>query len=69
MGILEEVIGAVVAVEGVKKLDPNASIFTEGIAAIAGYKGVEAITERLENKEDDNKDGDSEEGNNPQQPA
>ncbi len=69
MGILEEVIGAVVAVEGVKKLDPNASIFTEGIAAIAGYKGVEAITEHLENKEGDNKDGDSEEGNNPQQPA
>jgi hypothetical protein len=64
MGILEEVIGAVVAVEGVKKLDPNASILTEGIAAIAGYKGVEAVTEHLENKEDDSKEGDS-----PQQPA
>jgi len=65
MGILEEVIGAVVAVEGVKKLDPNASVFTEGIAAIAGYKGVEEIIEHLENKvEDDGKEGD-----NPQQPA
>ncbi|WP_211462705.1 hypothetical protein [Collimonas silvisoli] len=64
MGILEEVIGAVVAVEGVKKLDPDASILTEGIAAIAGYKGVEMVTEHLENKEDDSKEGDS-----PQQPA
>ncbi|MEM4988770.1 hypothetical protein V8G57_15360 [Collimonas sp. H4R21] len=64
MGILEEVIGAVVAVEGVKKLDPNASILTEGIAAIAGYKGVEAVTEHLENKEEESKAGDD-----PQQPA
>lgn len=64
MGILEEVIGAVVAVEGVKKLDPNASILTEGIAAVAGYKGVEAVTEHLENKEEENKEGDV-----PDQPA
>jgi hypothetical protein len=53
MGILEEVIGAVVAVEGVKKLDPDASLLTEGIAAFAGYKGVEAVTEHLEKKEGD----------------
>ncbi|MEO6918139.1 MAG: hypothetical protein ABI171_03730 [Collimonas sp.] len=64
MGILEEVIGAVVAVEGVKKLDPGASILTEGIAAVAGYKGVEAVTEHLENKEEENKEGDV-----PDQPA
>ncbi|AIY39198.1 hypothetical protein LT85_0038 [Collimonas arenae] len=64
MGILEEVIGAVVAVEGVKKLDPNASVLTEGIAAVAGYKGVEAVTEHLENKEEENKEGDV-----PDQPA
>jgi hypothetical protein len=54
MGIFEEVAGAVVAVEGVKKLDPNASILTEGIAAVAGYKGVEEVTEHLENKEGEN---------------
>jgi hypothetical protein len=53
MGVLEELVGAVAAVEGVKKLDPNASLLTEGIAAIAGYKGVEAITEHLEKKEED----------------
>lgn len=53
MGIFEELAGAVVAVEGVKKLDPNASIITEGIAAVAGYKGVEEVTEHLEKKPDD----------------
>ena len=37
MGFLEEaekLAGAVVAVEGVKKVDPNASILTEGAAAV-----------------------------------
>ena len=53
MGIFEELAGAVVAVEGVKKLDPNASIVTEGIAAIAGYKGVEEVTEHFEKKPED----------------
>ena len=52
MSLLEEVIGAVVAVEGVKKLDPGAGLLTEGIAAIAGYKGAEAIAEHLEKKDD-----------------
>ena len=36
MGFLEDaekIAGAVVAVEGAKKLDPNASILTEGAAA------------------------------------
>jgi len=50
MGLLAELAGAVVAVEGVKKLDPGAGIFTEGIAAIAGYKGAEALEEHLEAK-------------------
>lgn len=53
MGLFEEVAGAVVAAEGVKKLDPNASLITEGIAAVAGYEGVEAVTDHLEKKEDD----------------
>jgi hypothetical protein len=55
MGFLEEVAGAFVAEEGVKKLDPNASILTEGIAAVAGYKGVEAVTDHMENKEEEDK--------------
>jgi hypothetical protein len=51
MGLLEELAGA--AVEGVKKLDPNGGIITEGVAAVAGYEGVEAITDHLEKKDDD----------------
>jgi hypothetical protein len=57
MGFMEEaekLAGAVVAVEGVKKLDPNASILTEGAAAIAGFEGAGAIAEHLENKEETN---------------
>ena len=45
MGFLEEAAGAVAAVEGVKKLDPNAGILTEGVAAIGGFEGAKAITE------------------------
>jgi hypothetical protein len=57
MGLLEDaekIVGAVVAVEGAKKLDPNASILTEGAAAIAGFEGAGAIAEHFEKKEDDN---------------
>jgi|APCry1669190646_1035306.scaffolds.fasta_scaffold00619_8 hypothetical protein len=52
MGLLSEIAGAVVAVEGVKKLDPGAGLLTEGLAALAGYKGVEAVEEHLEQKPD-----------------
>ncbi len=53
MGLFEEVAGAVVAVEGAKKLDPNAGILTEGIAAVAGFEGTEAIVDHFEKKEDE----------------
>ena len=53
MGLFEEIAGAVVAVEGVKKLDPNAGILTEGIAAIAGYEGTEAVVDHFEKKEEE----------------
>jgi hypothetical protein len=56
MGFFEEVAGAVVAVEGLKKVDPDAGIITEGIAAVAGYEGVEAITNHFEKKEEENKE-------------
>jgi hypothetical protein len=56
MGILEEAAGAFAAVEGVKKLDPNAGIITEGVAAIAGFEGTEAITNFIEKKEEGHKD-------------
>lgn len=54
MGLLddaEKIAGAVVAVEGLKKVDPNASVLSEGAAAIAGFEGTKAIKEHLENDE------------------
>ena len=58
MGLLEEaekIAGAVAAVEGMKKLDPNAGIVTEAAAAITGFEGAGAIAERIEKKEEENK--------------
>jgi hypothetical protein len=51
MGLLNEIIGAVVAVEGLEKLDPDASFLTKGIAAIAGFEGVKAVTEHMDKAE------------------
>ncbi len=54
MGILDtlgEVAGAVAAVEGAEKLDPNAGLLTKGIAAVAGFKGAGAL-ESLAGKKD-----------------
>jgi hypothetical protein len=60
MGLLEDaekIAGAVIAVEGVKKVDPNASILTEGAAAIAGFEGAGALAEHFEKKEDEPQQG------------
>jgi hypothetical protein len=54
MGFIDEaekIAGAVAAVEATKKVDPNASVFTEGAAAVAGFEGVGAIKEHMEKKE------------------
>ena len=48
----EKIAGAVVAVEGMKKLDPNASFITEAAAAITGYEGAGAIAEHMEKKDE-----------------
>lgn len=50
MGILEEAAGAFAAVEGLKKVDPGASLITEGLAAITGFEGVKKLTEHFEEK-------------------
>ncbi|HEX4285362.1 MAG TPA: hypothetical protein VHZ28_09715 [Terracidiphilus sp.] len=55
MGILEEAAGAFAAVEAAKKLDPNAGILTEGIAAIAGFEGTKTITEFIDKREEEKK--------------
>ena len=51
MGLMDEaekLAGAVAAVEGVKKLDPNAGIFTEAAAAVGGFEGAGALKEKIE---------------------
>jgi hypothetical protein len=53
MGILDtlgEVAGAVVAVEGAKKLDPNAGLLTEAAAAVAGFEGAGKLESLVANK-------------------
>ena len=56
MGFLDEVgkvAGAIAAVEATDKVDPDASILTKGIAAVAGFKGAGALESLLEKKEDE----------------
>ena len=48
MGLLNEIIGAVVAVEAVDKLDPDAGILKKGLAAIAGFEGEKIIEEKID---------------------
>jgi hypothetical protein len=55
MGLLEDaekIAGAVVAVEGMKKLDPDAGLITEAAAAVTGFEGAGAIAEHFEKKDD-----------------
>jgi hypothetical protein len=56
MGFIEDaekLAGAVAAVEGMKKLDPNAGIFTEAAAAVTGFEGAGAIAEHFEKKDEE----------------
>jgi hypothetical protein len=48
MGLLNEIIGAVVADEAVDKLDPEAGLFKKGLAAIAGFEGEKVLEEKLD---------------------
>ena len=50
LNTLEELAGLVVAVEGLKKIDPNASFLGEAAAAVAGFKATELLREKLEHK-------------------
>lgn len=55
MGILDtvgEIAGAIAAVEALEKVDPDAGLLAKGAAAIAGFKGVGALEEMLEKKEE-----------------
>jgi hypothetical protein len=48
----EKIAGAVAAVKGMKKLDPNASLLTEAAAALTGFEGAGAIAGHFEKKDD-----------------
>jgi hypothetical protein len=51
IGILDtagEIVGAVAAVEATDKVDPDASLLTKGIAAVAGFKGAGALESLLD---------------------
>jgi hypothetical protein len=54
VGRCGKIVGTVVAVEGAKKLDPNASILTEGADAVAGFEGAGAIVDHFEKNNEDN---------------
>jgi len=48
MGLLNEIIGAVVAEEAVDKLDPEAGLLKKGLAAVAGFEGEKVIEEKID---------------------
>ncbi len=55
MGLLDEVekiAGAVVAVEGLKKVDNDPSFLTEAAAAVAGFEGTGALKDFINKKEE-----------------
>jgi hypothetical protein len=48
MGLLNQIIGAVVAEEAVDKLDPEAGLLKKSMAAIAGFEGEKVLEEKIE---------------------
>ncbi|MDR6386930.1 hypothetical protein [Paraburkholderia caribensis] len=58
-GTLGEIAGAAAAVEALEKADPNASLLTKGMAAVAGFKGAGALEALIERRTQDGA-GDSE---------
>lgn len=56
MGILDkvgEIAGAVGAVEALEKLDPQAGLLKEGLAAVAGFEGAGEVEKLVEKKPED----------------
>ncbi len=50
--LIEEAAGAIAAKDAVEAVDPNAGFLTEAAAAVAGFEGVNKVTEALEKKEE-----------------
>lgn len=59
MGLLNEIIGAVVAEEALEKLDPDAGFLKKGIAAIAGFEGEKMLEEKIDEHSAKPEDGNS----------
>lgn len=49
--LIEEVAGAVAAEDAVEAVDPNAGFLTKAAAAVAGFEGVNKLTDVLQEKE------------------
>ncbi|MFG5780209.1 hypothetical protein ACFIQF_24405 [Comamonas sp. J-3] len=47
MGLLNEVIGAVVAEEALSKADGDAGFLKKAMAAVAGFEGEKVLEEKL----------------------
>lgn len=59
MGLLNEVIGAVVAEEALDKVDPQAGLLKKGMAVFAGFEGEKVVEEKLEQHEEPTPPADS----------
>ncbi|WP_043971651.1 MULTISPECIES: hypothetical protein [Acinetobacter] len=56
MGLLDEVgkiAGAIVAEQGVDKLDPDAGFLEKAASAFAGYEAAKIAENKLENRDSD----------------
>lgn len=47
MGLLNQIIGAVVAEEALEKVDPEAGLLKKGMAALAGIEGEKMVEEKV----------------------
>jgi len=58
-GLLDElgkIAGAVLAEQGVDKLDPDAGFLEKAASAFAGYEAAKIAEEKLENRSENNED-------------
>ncbi|ENX36860.1 hypothetical protein F889_00111 [Acinetobacter colistiniresistens] len=62
MGLLDEVgkiAGAIVAEQGVDKLDPDAGFLEKAASAFAGYEAAKIAENKLENHDSDEQESES----------
>lgn len=50
MGLLNEIIGAVVAEEVLQRADPSAGLLKEGMAALAGFEAEKFAQNKLQER-------------------